>query len=105
MLMGDTNMLAYLAMMAPRLVELRRVLKLTGSIYLHCDPTASHYLKILLDTIFGHNNFQNEVIWERFNFHADAGRWGRLHDVLLFYTKDHSQVEFHTQRRAYEKLI
>ena len=63
--LGDTDMLAYLAMMAPRLVELRRVLKPTGSIYLHCDPTASHYLKLLLDAVFGPINFRNEIVWLR----------------------------------------
>ncbi|GAJ11648.1 unnamed protein product, partial [marine sediment metagenome] len=61
--MGDSNMLAYLAMMAPRLLELRRILKPTGSIYLHCDPTASHYLKMLMDAVFGANNFRNEITW------------------------------------------
>ena len=58
-------MMAYLAMMAPRLVELRRVLKPTGSIYLHCDPTASHYLKLLMDAVFGPENFRNEIVWKR----------------------------------------
>ncbi len=100
---GNNQMMAYLVMMAVRLVELHRVLKPTGSLYLHCDPTASHYLKIVLDTIFGTGNFQNEISWERFNFHADADRWGRLHDVILFYAKHSSQLEFHTQRRAYDE--
>ena len=63
-LLGPSNMLAYLAMMAPRLVELRRVLKPTGSIYLHCDPTASHYLKMLMDAVFGPENFVNEIMWQ-----------------------------------------
>ena len=63
--LGDSDMLAYLAMMAPRLVELRRVLKATGSLYLHCDPTASHYLKMLLDTVFGPVNFRAEMVWQR----------------------------------------
>jgi site-specific DNA-methyltransferase (adenine-specific) len=62
MFLGESDMMAYLAMMAPRLVELRRVLKPAGSIYLHCDPTASHYLKLLMDAIFGTNNFVNEII-------------------------------------------
>jgi site-specific DNA-methyltransferase (adenine-specific) len=62
---GQNAMMAYLVMMAPRLVELHRVLKPTGSLYLHCDPTASHYLKILLDTIFGKQNFRNEIVWQR----------------------------------------
>src|ERR1039458_2469334 len=63
--LGDSDMLAYLAMMAPRFVELRRVLKHSGSIYLHCDPTASHYLKILMDAVFMPQNFRNEIIWKR----------------------------------------
>jgi DNA modification methylase len=90
-LVGDSNMLAYLAMMAPRLVELRRVLKTTGSIYLHCDPTASHYLKLLLDAVFGPQNFRTEIVWKRSSAHSDTkqGRklHGRIHDVILFYTK------------------
>lgn len=86
-LIGTNNMLAYLAMMAPRLVELRRVLKPTGSIYLHCDSTASTYLKLLMDAIFGPTNFRNEIIWKRFNFHADAKRFGRVTDRILFYAK------------------
>ena len=83
----ETNLMAYLVMMGLRLVELHRVLKPTGSFYLHCDPTASHYLKIILDQIFGVENFRNEVIWKRFNFHADAKRYGRITDRLLFYTR------------------
>ena len=64
--------MAYLVMMAPRLVELRRVLKPTGSIYLHCDPTASHYLKLLMDAVFGGKNYRNEISWRRTNAHNDA---------------------------------
>jgi DNA modification methylase len=86
-LLGQSNMLAYLAMMTPRLVELHRVLKTTGSLYLHCDPTASHYLKILLDAIFSPINFQNEVIWKRTTAHNDASKWGNSHDSILFYSK------------------
>lgn len=86
-LLGNSNMLAYLAMMAPRLMELRRVLKPTGSIYLHCDPTASHYLKLLMDAVFGPENFRNEVIWQRTNTHNDAGQFGRIHDTILFYVR------------------
>lgn len=85
--LGRNDMMAYLAMMTIRLRELQRVLKETGSLYLHCDPTASHYLKIILDKIFGSKNFRNEIIWQRFTFHADAHRFGRVHDILLFYTK------------------
>jgi len=85
--LGDSDMMAYLAMMAPRLVELRRVLKSTGSIYLHCDPTASHYLKMLMDAVFGPQFFQNEVIWKRTSAHSSAKRYGPVHDVLLYYSK------------------
>jgi site-specific DNA-methyltransferase (adenine-specific) len=80
-------MLAYLAMMAPRLVELRRVLKPTGSLYLHCDPSASHYLKIILDAVFGPENYLNEIAWKRTSAHSSAKRYGPVHDVLLFYAK------------------
>ena len=83
--LGDSDMLAYLAMMAPRLIELRRVLKATGSIYLHCDPTASHYLKILMDAVFGVVNFRNEIVWKRTSAHSSAKRYGPIHDVMLFY--------------------
>lgn len=87
-----SDMLAYLAMMAPRLVELHRVLKPTGSLYLHCDPTASHYLKLLLDGVFGPQNFRSEIIWKRSSAHSDGkqGRkvHGHVHDVILFYTKE-----------------
>jgi len=85
--LGTNDMLAYLSMMAPRLVELRRILKPTGSIYLHCDPTASHYLKLLMDSVFGPENFLNEIIWKRTHAHSGAKRYGPVHDVLLFYTK------------------
>ncbi len=82
-----SDMLAYLAMMAPRLVELRRALKDTGSLYLHCDPTASHYLKLLLDAVFGPEHFLNEIIWKRSHAHNSAIRYGPNHDVILFYGK------------------
>ena len=83
---GDSTM-SYLLMMAPRLLELKRVLKDTGSIYLHCDPTESHAIKLMLDTVFGRQNFRNEIIWHYTNRLArNAGRFGTLHDVVLFYT-------------------
>jgi DNA modification methylase len=85
--LGESDMMAYLAMMAPRLVELRRVMKPTGSIYLHCDPTASHYLKMLMDAIFGPAQFQNEIVWHYRGGGVSKTRWGRRHDILLFYTK------------------
>lgn len=85
--LGDTGLMAYLVMMGVRLVELHRVLKDTGSLYLHCDPTASHYIKIMLDGIFGHKNFRNEIIWQRTNAHNFKSKsLPRVHDVLLFYT-------------------
>ena len=88
--LGESDMLAYLAMMAPRLVELQRVLKPTGSLYLHCDPTASHYLKMLLDAVFGPTKFKNEIIWKRTNARSTSGRWPRIHDVILYYSKSRS---------------
>ena len=87
MLLGPNDMLAYLSMMAPRLVELRRVLKPTGSLYLHCDPTASHFLKLLLDAVFGPACFLNEIVWKRTSAHSSAKRYGPVHDVILFYGK------------------
>ena len=89
---GRNAMMAYLVMMTPRLVELRRVLKPTGSIYLHCDPTASHYLKLLMDTIFGAGNFRSEAIWKRQSAHSDSRRYGSVHDTILFYVKSESFV-------------
>ncbi len=80
-------MMAYLVMMGIRLVELYRVLKPSGSIYLHCDPTASHYLKLVMDTIFGVEQFRNEIIWKRTSTHSDAKRWAPVSDTILFYTK------------------
>lgn len=85
--LGQSDMMAYLVMMAPRLKELHRVLKPTGSLYLHCDPSASHYLKLLLDGIFGAGNFRNEIIWKRTSAHSSAKRYGPVHDVILFYGK------------------
>ena len=86
--LGDTDMLAYLSMMAPRLVELHRVLKPTGTLYLHCDATASHYLKLLLDAVFGPDKFQNEIIWKRTTAHSNVYRnYGNVTDSLLFYSK------------------
>jgi DNA modification methylase len=90
-LLGGSDMLAYLSMMAPRLIELRRVLKPSGSIWLHCDATASHYLKILLDAVFGPKNYRNEVIWHYAKFQMRAmRRFVKNTDRLLFYVKDES---------------
>ncbi|HIK43124.1 DNA methyltransferase [Thermoleptolyngbya sp. M55_K2018_002] len=86
--LGKNSLSAYLVMMAIRLVELHRVLKPTGSIYLHCDPNASHYLKMILDIIFGAANFRNEIIWKRTSGHGDARRrFGSVSDTILFYSK------------------
>ncbi len=89
--LGHNDVTAYLAMMAVRLIELRRVLKPTGSIYLHCDPTASHYLKVLMDSIFGARHFVNEIAWKRTTAHSDSRQgsqhFGRTHDVILFYRR------------------
>jgi len=89
-ILGENDMMAYLSMMAPRLKELCRVLKPTGSIYLHCDPTASHYLKILMDAIFGGKNFRNEIIWHYRKWPSGYKQFQRNHDVLLFYSRSES---------------
>lgn len=100
-LLGTSNMMAYLAMMAPRLVELRRVLKPKGSIYLHCDPTASHYLKLLMDAVFGADRFLNEVTWKRTHSHGNVGRnFGAVCDSLLVYTKG-AQYTWNQQYTAF----
>ena len=92
-MLGPSDMLAYLSMMAPRLVELRRVLKETGSIYLHCDPTASHYLKLLMDSVFGPENFRNEIIWQRtLSKSLMTKRLPTNHDLLLSYQKSKEAV-------------
>ena len=89
--LGQNDMMAYLTMMAQRTAELHRVLKPTGSIYLHCDPTASHYLKLMMDAVFGLENFRNEIIWKRTSAHNDveqgAVHMGRIHDTMLRYSK------------------
>ena len=97
---GENQMMAYLVMMTARLIELHRVLKPTGSLYLHCDPTASHYLKIVLDTIFSGKNFKNEIIWSYKRYTASSNRFQRLHDVVLFYGKNDETV-FNDLREEY----
>ncbi|MFZ5901982.1 MAG: DNA methyltransferase [Chloroflexota bacterium] len=77
---GENQMMAYLVMMTARMIELHRVLKPTGSIYLHCDSTASHYLKIILDTIFSVKYFRNEIIWQRTNVHSDSKTWSAVRE-------------------------
>ncbi len=99
--LGQNDMMAYLTMMAQRLAELHRVLKPTGSIYLHCDPTASHYLKLLMDSVFGGTNFRNEIAWKRTTSHNDARRnYSSVADSLLFYSKS-EQYFFQAQHVPY----
>ena len=86
-LISENDAMAYLVNMAPRLFELHRALRPTGSLYLHCDPTMSHYLKVLLDSIFGPEMFRNEIAWERSGAKNDSLRYGRSHDIILFYTR------------------
>jgi DNA modification methylase len=101
-LLGPGSRLAHLCMLAPRLQQLNRVLKPTGSLYLHCDPSASHYLKMLLDTVFGPDQFRNEIIWRRTGAHAPRRSFGPVHDTLLFYTKTDDYV-FRLLRRPYSR--
>jgi adenine specific DNA methylase Mod len=104
--LGPVDLMAYLTMMTVRLIELHRVLKPTGSLYLHCDPTASHYLKIILDAIFGPTCFRTEISWKRQSAHNDAkqGRkqYGNIRDVLFFYTKSNTWT-WHWQYTAYDQ--
>jgi DNA modification methylase len=99
--LGDSDMMAYLAMMAPRLAELRRVLRPNGSLFLHCDPTASHYLKLLLDAVFGPQQYRNEIIWKRTTAHSSAKRFAPVHDVILFYARDKTPT-WNSPREGYE---
>ncbi len=101
--LGENDMMAYLTMMANRLLEMHRVLKPTGSLYLHCDPTASHYLKIVLDGVFGKLNYRNEITWKRTSGHNDATRrFGDVADILLFYTKT-DKYTFNVQYMPYSQ--
>jgi site-specific DNA-methyltransferase (adenine-specific) len=95
MFLGQNDMMAYLTMMAQRLVELHRVLKNTGSLYLHCDSTASHYLKLLLDAVFAPVNFRNEIIWKRTSSHNDAKSFGQVTDTILCYSKSSERIWNH----------
>lgn len=99
---GENALMAYLAMMAVRLVEMHRALKETGSLYLHCDPTASHYLKLVLDAIFGTDMFRNEITWKRTTTHSDSKTWSRVSDIILFYTKGR-QFTWNTPREAHSE--
>ena len=83
---SQPHLLAYLIFMVQRMLHMKSILRPKGSIYLHCDPTASHYIKVMMDGIFGHANFRNEIIWKRTSAHNSARRWGPVHDVILFYS-------------------
>ncbi len=99
---GGNDVMAYLAMMTIRLIELHRALKPTGSLYLHCDTTASHYLKIVLDQIFGPVNFRNEIVWKRTSAHSDAKRYSKVSDSILFYSKSDNFV-WNSPRTKYDE--
>ena len=110
--LGENDMMAYLVMMAIRLIELHRVLKPTGSLYLHCDPTASHYLKLILDAVFGHENFRNEIVWKRKTGRGEtnhkSNRYGTVTDFLLFYSKsfDNKFVsQFNMEAEGYQDYV
>lgn len=103
-MLGESDLMAYLCMMTPRLVELRRVMKASASLYLHCDPTSSHYLKVLLDSVFGAACFRNEVIWRYRRWPAKARRFQRMHDVLLFYTASPGKLHTFNTLYGYERL-
>lgn len=106
--LGENDLMAYLVMMANRLIELHRVLKPTGSLYLHCDPTASHYLKLVLDGIFGKENFRNEIYWHYYNKMHDHRKklFPRATDTLLFYVKDTSaNFTFHLQKELRDEPV
>ncbi len=98
-----SDTMAYLTMMSPRIVELHRVLKDTGSIYLHCDSTASHYLKLVMDAIFGNQHFLNEIIWKRSSAHSDSSACGRAHDTILLYSKNRRNFTWNRQYQAYDE--
>ena len=98
--LGESSMLAYLTYMTERLTEMGRLLKQTGSIYLHCDQTASHYLKIVMDGIFGANNFRNEIVWSYRTGGVSKRYWPRKHDVLLFYVKSDAYKHRPLQERV-----
>jgi len=102
-LLGRNDALAYLVNMAPRLVELHRVLRSSGSLYLHCDPTMSHYLKVLLDAIFGPNRFKSEIIWKRTTAHNSAKRYGPVHDVIFYYVRSDKAFTWNPQHQDYSE--
>jgi len=101
-LLQKSNMMAYVVHMLPRIVQLHRVLKPTGSLFLHCDPTAGHYLKVILDSVFGPENFRNEIVWRRTGAHGETKSFAPLHDNILFYTKT-DDYYFRPLKKPYTK--
>lgn len=99
------HLLAYLVFMVQRLLHMKTILRPTGSIYLHCDPTASHYIKIMMDGIFGHANFRNEIIWKRTSAHSSARRFGPVHDTILFYTASDNYTWNRVEQSYDEKYL
>ena len=98
-----TGHMSYLVMMGHRLYYMHALLKSTGSLYVHCDSSMSHYLKVLLDILFGTENFQNEILWRRTSAHSDPRRFGRITDSILFYAKDTAQICFYPQYQEYDE--
>ena len=90
--LGRNSLMAYLIMMLIRIIEFKRILKDTGSLYLHCDPTACHYLKVILDLVFGINNFHNQIVWKRTSAHSSSLCWGKIQDNILFYSKSNNYI-------------
>ena len=99
----EKKLLNYLMYMTQRLILLKKILKPTGSIYMHCDPTVSHYIKVIMDGVFGFGNFQNEVVWKRMSAHNDAERWGKIHDTLLFYSMSENFIWTGDARVPYDE--
>ena len=100
---SGTGMLAYLVYMADRINEMHRILKDTGSIYLHCDPTASHYLKMIMDDVFGAKNFRNEIVWSYRTGGASKKQFSRKHDIIFFYNKNKNYTFNLLKEKAYTK--
>ena len=100
----DKSMKAYLLMLSIRMIEMHRILKPTGSIYLHCDPTASHYLKLVMDVVFEKSNFRNEIIWQRRSAHNSSPKnYGRIHDTIFFYSKNKKNAKWNRQYDPHSK--
>jgi adenine specific DNA methylase Mod len=104
-ILNKGSVFAYLVSMTLRITEIYRILKPTGSFYLHCDPTASHYLKLLMDAVFGPTNFRNDIIWQRTSAHSDARQgaqhFGRVHDIILFYSRS-QQLTWNPQYNSHD---